>query len=47
MIWSRSTDAYQHGNVVFLDVNAWYVAIAGVHATELMLNDISQVIAAK
>ena len=31
------------GDIVFLDVNAWYVSIAGVHSTEQMLKDVQKV----
>ncbi|WP_154116827.1 siderophore ABC transporter substrate-binding protein [Vibrio cincinnatiensis] len=35
----KATDAYQQHRMVFLDLNAWYLAIAGVTATEQMLSD--------
>lgn len=35
----KETTAYQNHRMVFLDLNAWYLAIAGVTATEQMLND--------
>lgn len=35
----KATDAYQHDRMIFLDLNAWYLSIAGVTATEKMLGD--------
>ncbi len=40
----KSTDAYQSGKVSFLDINAWYVSIAGVQSTQQMIDDVKQVI---
>ncbi|MGL4381729.1 MAG: siderophore ABC transporter substrate-binding protein [Vibrio sp.] len=36
----KATRAYQNGHITYLDVNAWYVAISGVTATEQMVADI-------
>lgn len=35
----KATDAYKQDRMVFLDLNAWYLSIAGVTATEQMLSD--------
>ncbi len=38
----QSTNAYKNDRLIYLDVNAWYIAIAGVTATEQMISDIEQ-----
>lgn len=43
----HATDAYKNGHIVYLDVNAWYVDIAGMHAVDTMLSDIKQVVESK
>ncbi|MBW3696071.1 siderophore ABC transporter substrate-binding protein [Vibrio sp. T187] len=43
----KATDAYQNGSMTFLDVNAWYLSIAGVTATEQMVTDVKQSIGLK
>jgi len=40
----QSTAAYKDHHLVYLNVNAWYVSIAGVHATEQMIQDIQKVV---
>ncbi|MCE0496068.1 siderophore ABC transporter substrate-binding protein [Vibrio salinus] len=40
----QSTKAYKKGHIVYLDINAWYVSIAGVRSTEQMIRDIKQVV---
>jgi len=40
----RSTNAYKNHKIVYLDVNAWYVSIAGVHSTEQMVRDIKKIV---
>ncbi len=35
----KATEAYKNNRMVFLDLNAWYLSIAGVTATEKMLQD--------
>jgi iron complex transport system substrate-binding protein len=39
----KSTDAYKQHRVKFLDIDAWYVAVSGVHATEMMIKDMQDV----
>ncbi|MHA2939055.1 siderophore ABC transporter substrate-binding protein [Vibrio sp. RC27] len=36
----KATKAYKNGHMTFLNLNAWYLAIAGVTATEIMISDI-------
>ncbi len=36
----KATNAYQHQRMTYLDLNAWYLAISGVRATEQMVTDI-------
>lgn len=36
----KSTDAYKNGRMIYLDIPAWYVASAGMTATETMIEDI-------
>ncbi|WP_413283710.1 siderophore ABC transporter substrate-binding protein [Vibrio sp. MA40-2] len=38
----KATPAYKNDRVIFLDINAWYLAIAGVNATQQMIDDIAQ-----
>ncbi|MGL5653426.1 MAG: siderophore ABC transporter substrate-binding protein, partial [Vibrio sp.] len=40
----KATTAYQDGHLAYLDVNAWYVAISGVTATEQMVADMKTLI---
>ena len=35
----KTTKAYHNDNITFLDLNAWYLSIAGVTATEQMIQD--------
>lgn len=35
----KATDAYQNHRMKFLDLNAWYISVAGVKATEQMVAD--------
>lgn len=37
----KSTPAYKNDRMVFLDINAWYLAIAGVNATKQMIIDMA------
>lgn len=39
----KATRAYKNHKLSYLDVNAWYLSIAGMRATEQMLNDIKSV----
>ena len=43
----KSTKAYQNQHMVYLDLNAWYLAISGVKATEHMVSDIESSIGMK
>lgn len=38
----KATQAYQHNKMTFLDLNAWYISISGVTATEQMISDVKQ-----
>ena len=40
----KTTKAYKNQQITFLDLNAWYLSIAGVTATEQMINDIKKTI---
>lgn len=40
----KSTKAYKNNRITFLDLNAWYLAIGGVTATEQMILDIKDTI---
>ncbi|MEZ8824650.1 siderophore ABC transporter substrate-binding protein [Vibrio amylolyticus] len=40
----KTTNAYKNGQVVYLDVDAWYLSIAGVTATEQMIEDVQHAI---
>lgn len=40
----QSTNAYKNSKIDYLDINAWYVSIAGVHSTEQMIKDIKKVV---
>ena len=40
----KTTEAYKKGKIVLLDLNAWYLAIAGVTATEQMIKDVKKLI---
>ena len=39
-----STPAAEHKKVVFVNSSAWYLASGGIHATEIMLNDIDSIL---
>ncbi|WP_394251968.1 siderophore ABC transporter substrate-binding protein [Vibrio profundi] len=43
----KATSAYKNNAVTFLDVNAWYLSISGVTATEQMVSDVKQSIGLK
>jgi len=36
----KATDAYQNKKMAYLDINAWYLSIAGMRATEQMISDV-------
>lgn len=36
----KATDAYQNKKLAYLDINAWYLSIAGMRATEQMIEDV-------
>lgn len=36
----KATDAYQNKKMAYLDINAWYLSISGMRATEQMISDI-------
>ncbi|PQJ84284.1 siderophore ABC transporter substrate-binding protein [Aliivibrio sifiae] len=38
----KATDAYKNDSLTYLDINAWYLAIAGVTATDQMIADVKQ-----
>ena len=38
----KATDAYKNNSLTYLDINAWYIAIAGVTATDQMIEDVKQ-----
>ncbi|UTV28818.1 siderophore ABC transporter substrate-binding protein [Photobacterium atrarenae] len=38
----KATQAYQNNKMTFLDLNAWYISISGVTATEQMIRDMKQ-----
>ncbi len=38
----KGTQAYKNNNIAYLDLNAWYLSIAGVTATEQMVADMKQ-----
>ncbi|MDP5252814.1 MULTISPECIES: siderophore ABC transporter substrate-binding protein [unclassified Vibrio] len=40
----RTTKAYQNQRVITLNLDAWYLSIAGMTATQLMIDDMKQVI---
>lgn len=40
----QATKAYKDGHMYYLDINAWYLSISGVRATEQMINDVQQAI---
>ncbi len=40
----QSTNAYKNDKINYLDINAWYVSVAGVHSTEQMIKDIKKVV---
>ncbi|MDN2663525.1 siderophore ABC transporter substrate-binding protein [Psychromonas sp. 14N.309.X.WAT.B.A12] len=37
----KATPAYQNKRMIFLDINAWYLTVGGVTATQQMIKDIS------
>lgn len=38
----KATKAYQNNSLTYLDINAWYLAIAGVTATDQMIADVKE-----
>jgi len=40
----KSTPAYQHNRIIYLDSNSWYLTIAGMDATQTMINDMASAI---
>lgn len=40
----RATQAYKNQRVITLDLDAWYLSIGGITATQLMIDDMNQVI---
>jgi len=40
----KSTPAYQHNRIIYLDSNAWYLTIAGMDATQTMINDMASAV---
>ncbi|MGF1695310.1 siderophore ABC transporter substrate-binding protein [Vibrio lamellibrachiae] len=38
----QATKAYKNGHMAYLDINAWYLSIAGVTATEQMITDVKE-----
>ncbi|WP_456294675.1 siderophore ABC transporter substrate-binding protein [Vibrio sp. AK197] len=40
----QSTKAYQEGRMTYLDLNAWYLAISGIKATQQMIADVKSTI---
>ncbi|ELH0894832.1 siderophore ABC transporter substrate-binding protein [Vibrio fluvialis] len=38
----KATDAYRNKHMTYLDLNAWYISISGVKATEQMVADMKQ-----
>ena len=36
----KSTQAYKQDRLAYLDINAWYLSIAGMRATEQMIADV-------
>lgn len=42
----KSTQAYQQKRLAYLDINAWYLSVAGIRATEQMIADVTSVSAA-
>ncbi|RTZ17249.1 siderophore ABC transporter substrate-binding protein [Vibrio aquaticus] len=36
----KATDAYQNKKMAYLDINAWYLSISGMRATEQMISDV-------
>ncbi|MUJ27579.1 siderophore ABC transporter substrate-binding protein [Aliivibrio fischeri] len=38
----KATDAYKNDSLTYLDINAWYLAISGVTATDQMIADVKQ-----
>ncbi len=38
----KATQAYKNNSIAFLDLNAWYLSIAGVKATEKMISDMEK-----
>lgn len=38
----KATDAYKNNSLTYLDINAWYIAISGVTATDQMVADIKE-----
>lgn len=40
----KATTAYKNQKITFLDVDAWYLAMSGVTATEKMVNEIKNTV---
>lgn len=43
----KATDAYKNNRITYLDINAWYLAVSGVTATDKMISDIKESIKLK
>lgn len=41
----KKTDAYKNGNIVYLSPTAWYLAEGGIESTNIMLQDLENIIA--
>ena len=39
----KSTQAYKQNRMAYLDINAWYLSVAGIRATEQMIADLTSV----
>ena len=40
----KTTRAFKNDQIILLDLNAWYLSIAGVTATETMIEDVKRLI---
>lgn len=40
----KATNAYKNNKMAYLDINAWYLSIGGVRATEQMIDDVKSTI---
>ncbi|KOO12422.1 enterochelin ABC transporter substrate-binding protein, partial [Vibrio xuii] len=36
----KATNAYKNNKMAYLDINAWYLSIGGMRATEQMIDDV-------